>query len=305
MRRRMGAAALEMDAASDGSWQPGGALPSRLGFPVSTGRNERCSSRRSMRIPVNRSCSTATAESTWWTPSPPARAGGAGLPHRRRPIHRRRLPTQRECRPGSRIRAGAGAVTIRRQITDAAGVGHASCSAGRRTTRRRQQGRNDLPGQQLRAHVRRQCDGSVAASARRSSWLRPRQSPCRAAHRILALTPALRPTRLACRAPDTPGPTAAGGPLSGVGVLRRRPPWPRASSSGGARRGGSCDHGGGSGIGAALCRASPHPGARLASWRTQTWQRRALADALPVPAVGLEVDVTVAACSSRSWSRGR
>jgi hypothetical protein len=34
-----------------------------------------------------------------------------------------------------------------------------------------------------------QSDGSVDASARRSSRLRPRQSPCRAAHRILALTP--------------------------------------------------------------------------------------------------------------------
>jgi len=50
----------------------GGALRSPLGCPASTGRNERCSSRRSMPIPVNRSCSTATAESTWWTPSPPA-----------------------------------------------------------------------------------------------------------------------------------------------------------------------------------------------------------------------------------------
>ena len=50
----------------------GGALPSPPGCPASTGRNERCSSRRSMPIPVNRSCSTATAESTWWTPSPPA-----------------------------------------------------------------------------------------------------------------------------------------------------------------------------------------------------------------------------------------
>ena len=29
-----------------------------------------------MPIPVNRSCSTATAESTWWTPSPPAAASG-------------------------------------------------------------------------------------------------------------------------------------------------------------------------------------------------------------------------------------
>ena len=34
-----------------------------------------------------------------------------------------------------------------------------------------------------------QYDGSVDASARRSSRLQPRQSPCRAAHRILALTP--------------------------------------------------------------------------------------------------------------------
>jgi hypothetical protein len=58
----------------------------------------------------------------------------------------RRLPTQRECRSGSRIRTGAGAVTIRRQVTASAGVGHASCSAGRRTTRTRQQSRNDLPG---------------------------------------------------------------------------------------------------------------------------------------------------------------
>ena len=80
MRRRMGAAALEMDAASDGSGQRGGALPSPPGCPVSAGRNERCSSRRSMPVPVNRSCSTATAESTWWTPSPPARP--AALPYR-------------------------------------------------------------------------------------------------------------------------------------------------------------------------------------------------------------------------------
>ena len=50
----------------------GGARPSPPGCPVSAGRNERCSSRRSMPIPVNRSCSTATAESTWWTPLPPA-----------------------------------------------------------------------------------------------------------------------------------------------------------------------------------------------------------------------------------------
>ena len=52
----------------------------------------------------------------------------------------------------------------------------------------RQQSRNHLPGQQLPRRIRRQHDGSVDASARRSSRLRPRQSPCRAAHRILALT---------------------------------------------------------------------------------------------------------------------
>jgi NTE family protein len=46
--------------------------------------------------------------------------------------HRRRLPIQRECRSGSRIRAGA---TTRRQIADAAGLGHPSCNSGRRTTR--------------------------------------------------------------------------------------------------------------------------------------------------------------------------
>jgi hypothetical protein len=116
MRRRMGAAALDMDAASDGSWQT-----------------------------------------------------------QRQPVHRRRLPIQRrECRSGSRIRAGAGAVTIRRPDTDAAGLGHAPRNTGRRTTRTWQQSRNDLPGQQLRAHVRRQRDGSVATSARCSGWLRPR-----------------------------------------------------------------------------------------------------------------------------------
>ncbi|MFC9551429.1 patatin-like phospholipase family protein [Rhodococcus sp. NPDC056960] len=43
--------------------------------------------------------------------------------------------------------------------------------------RARQQSRNDLPGQQLRAHVRRRCDESVAASAGRTSRLRPGQGP--------------------------------------------------------------------------------------------------------------------------------
>ena len=58
MRRRMGAAALEMDAASGSSGQ--------------TQWRATVAARLSMPIPVNRSCSTATAESTWWTPLPPA-----------------------------------------------------------------------------------------------------------------------------------------------------------------------------------------------------------------------------------------
>src|ERR1700689_1090366 len=102
MRRRMGAAALETDAAAGGprETQRGG------------GARRPCRARR-----------------------PPAGYG-------RQPVHRRRLPIQRECRSGRRVRAGAGAVTTRRQITGAAGLGHPSGSTGRRTTRTRQQSRN-------------------------------------------------------------------------------------------------------------------------------------------------------------------
>jgi NTE family protein len=42
MRRRMGAAALEMDARRTAPGKRSGALPSPLGCPASTGRNERC-----------------------------------------------------------------------------------------------------------------------------------------------------------------------------------------------------------------------------------------------------------------------
>ena len=74
-----------------------------------------------------------------------------------------------------------------------AGLGHSSRNAGRRAPRTRQQNGNDLSRPQLRAHVRCQCDGSVAACTGCSSRLRPRQIRCQAAHRILALTHADQP----------------------------------------------------------------------------------------------------------------
>ena len=55
--------------------------------------------------------------------------------------------------------------------------------------RRRQQRRNDLPGWPFTQRVRGQHDGSVDAPARRPSRIRPGPGPGRAAHRILALTP--------------------------------------------------------------------------------------------------------------------
>ena len=190
MRRRMGAAALDMDAASDGSWQTqwratvAARLPSQR-WPQRTVLITAVDAHTGEPVVFDRHSGVDLADAV-------AASCASGLPYRigdNRYIDGGYRRSKRECRSGSRIRAGAGAVTIRRQNTGAAGLGHASRSAGRRATRTRQQSRDDLPGQQLRAHVRRQCDGSVAASARCSSRLRPGQSPCRAAHRILALTP--------------------------------------------------------------------------------------------------------------------
>ena len=206
MRRRMGAAALDMDAASDGSWQtqwratvaarlPSQRWPQRTvlitavdahtGEPVVFDRHSGVDLADAVAASCASGFPTGSADSRYIDGGYRSNAENADL--------------------AAGYAAGAGAVTIRRQNTDAAGLGHASRSTGRRTTRTRQQSRNDLPGQQLRAHVRRQCDGSVAASARCSSRLRPRQSPCRAAHRILALTPT-KPV-------DSVGVTRPGGPV--------------------------------------------------------------------------------------------
>ena len=146
MRRRMGAAALDLDAASDGSGATWRAIVAAR-LPTRTGRNGRCSSPRSMPRPATRWCSTAQR----------GRPGGRrrrqlferpSLRDRGPPLHRRRLPAQRRtpiwppgtsgcwcCRPSA---AGRGS----------AGLGHAPRRPGRRAARTRQQGRDDLPGQQ-------------------------------------------------------------------------------------------------------------------------------------------------------------
>ena len=63
---------LYLDAASDGSRQTQWRATVAARLPSQHWPQLRCSSRRSMPIPVNRWCSTATAESAWWTPLPPA-----------------------------------------------------------------------------------------------------------------------------------------------------------------------------------------------------------------------------------------
>jgi NTE family protein len=151
MRRRMGAAALEMDAAAHGSaqaqWRV--TVAARLAQPGLAAATV-AHTWRSMPTPANRSCSTAAAESAWRTPSPPALAptASASLPTA---IGARRYinggyRAQRERRSGGRIWAGAGAVTTRRPITAPVGVGHPPRGAGRRTTRTWQRSRNGLPG---------------------------------------------------------------------------------------------------------------------------------------------------------------
>ncbi len=189
MRRRMGAAALDMDAASDGSWSHGGAPPSPRGCPVSAGRDERCSSRRSMPVPVNRSCSTATAESTWRTPSPPAvpvafPTGSATTDTSTAATDATRTPIWQPDTGGCWCCRRFGGRTLHPLdwgMQLAAQVDELRAGGSRVET--------IFPDGDCRAPVRRQRDGSVAASARRSSRLRARQSPRRAARRILALTP--------------------------------------------------------------------------------------------------------------------
>ena len=183
-----------------------GAPPSPLGCPASTGRNDRCSSWLSMPIPVNRSCSTATAESNWWTPSPPA------VPARRPSYSigdNRYIDGGYRADENADLAAGYGRVLVisplggrTRKPLDwgihlAAQVDELRARGSRVET--------IFPDSNSRNAFGVESDGSVDASARRSSRLQPRQSPCRAAHRILALTTPPRPTVSATRSRSSAG----------------------------------------------------------------------------------------------------
>ena len=148
MRRRMGAAALEMDAASDGSAQAqwratvAARLPSQrwpqqpmLIVAVDANTGEPVVFDRDSGVEL-----AATASASC--------ANGFGVPPytigwRRYIDGGYRANENADLAAGY---AGAGTVTTRRQITAPVGLGHPSRSAGQRTARRRQQGRNHLPG---------------------------------------------------------------------------------------------------------------------------------------------------------------
>ena len=142
MRRRIGSAALELDAVSDRSWQTrrratvAARLPSQH-WPLRPVLIVAVDAETGEPVVFDRHGGVdlvdAVAASTSGTRRP-------SLPDRHEPIHRRRLSSQRECRSGNGIRVGAGAGTVRRQITRAEGMGHPSGSAGGRSARSRQQG---------------------------------------------------------------------------------------------------------------------------------------------------------------------
>ena len=157
---------------------------------VSAGRTGRCSSRPSMPRPASRSCSTATAGSTSSTPSPPARLAAAPPtasatagtstaatgPTPRTPIWPPGTTGCWCCR-----RSAAGRCMPPEWGTHLATQVDELRAGGSRVE-------TVFPDERLRAPVRRQRDGPVAAAGRRASRLRAGQSPRRAAHRVLALT---------------------------------------------------------------------------------------------------------------------
>ena len=206
-----------------------GATSSRLGFPASTGRSSLCSSRLSMRIPGNRWCSTATAESIWWTPSPPAPAtasvpflptASARTGTSTAAIDAVRTPTWRldtgGCWCCHRSAAGRGCRWSGAWISQPKSTNCAQGAAGSRPSFRMQGAGDVFDANALDPSTR------PAGRARR---LRPRPSPCGAARRILALTPAHARAARGSGMRDGGGALVppAEGPGLGWGRLLRRP----------------------------------------------------------------------------------
>src|SRR5215204_2291386 len=144
MRRRLGAAALEMDAASDGSGQTRWRATVAARLP-----SQRWPERTVLITAVN----AYTGEPVVFD-----RHSGVDLVD----------AVAASCASGPPYGIGDSRYIdggYRRNENADLAAGYARVLAlspfgGR--TRTRQQSRNDLPGQRLRAHVRRQCDGSVA-----------------------------------------------------------------------------------------------------------------------------------------------
>jgi NTE family protein len=145
MRRRLGAAALEMAAASDGSGQRWRAtvaarLPSQR-WPERTMLITAVDAHTGEPVVFDRHSGV-----DWWTPWPPAVPVASPTASAAADTSTAATDPSRERRSGSRIRTGAGAVTIRRQITDSGGLGHASRTQVDELRARGSSGRNDLPG---------------------------------------------------------------------------------------------------------------------------------------------------------------
>ncbi len=209
MRRKLGAAALELDAASDGAWSAqwratvaarlpsqhwpqrrgahhGGRRPHGRTGRVRPAQRSRPGGRRGRQLCQWPSLSSSAAPAT----STAAIGGPAKMPI---------WPPDT---------GASGAFPAGRPIPGAAGVAHASRRSGRRAPRRRQQGRNHPAGQQCARGIRQQPDGSVQASVGGPGRLRPRRSPRRAAHRVLAVTDEAGPS--AGQAAEVPRVTWAG-----------------------------------------------------------------------------------------------
>jgi len=138
MRRRMGAAALEMVGASDSSTQAQRRATVAARLP-----NQHWPQQPMFITAVDASTGEPIVfghDSGVDLVDPSRRAVPVALPTvLELPIHRRRLPSRRECRSGKWIQPGADNSAARRQNTQAVRLGTSSRSVGRRTARARQQ----------------------------------------------------------------------------------------------------------------------------------------------------------------------